>query len=340
MPKPSTVFVCQSCGSMHGKWAGRCDSCGEWNTLVEEAAGQNIVPISKRSKKGRGLDFVDLGGESADVPRLVTGLAELDRVTGGGLVPGSALLVGGDPGIGKSTLLLQAVGKLAAGGVKTAYISGEESTGQVRRRAKRLGLGWTYTHPSEVFNEMTQVMNSLNNITWDRLENQNVVMYPSLTPEDPGQPVVFSDGFPREGGRAKFTPASVIAPDETPDEEYPMILTTGRQLEHWHTGSMTRRSKVLDFIEPEAVVSMNGTDIRRMELTPGEMVQVATRRGTITLKLRQDWELPQGLVFVPFCYAEAPANALTNPQLDPVGKIPEFKFCAVKVEALLHEAAE
>lgn len=140
MPKPSSLFVCQSCGSSHAKWAGRCEACGEWNTLVEEAAGQNVVPISKRRKKGRGIDFVDLGGESKDVPRLKTGLAELDRVTGGGLVPGSALLVGGDPGIGKSTLLLQAVGRLAALGVKTAYISGEESVGQVRRRAKRLGL--------------------------------------------------------------------------------------------------------------------------------------------------------------------------------------------------------
>ena len=139
MPKPSSIFVCQSCGSVHGKWAGRCDACGEWNTLVEEAKSQNAAPAHKR-RKGRGMDFVDLGGESADVPRLRSGIAELDRVTGGGLVPGSALLVGGDPGIGKSTLLLQAVGKLAQSGLKTAYISGEESTGQVRRRAKRLGV--------------------------------------------------------------------------------------------------------------------------------------------------------------------------------------------------------
>ena len=127
MPKPSSSFVCQSCGSVHTKWAGRCDSCGQWNTLVEEITSHNERPAHKR-KKGRSLDFVDLGGESAELPRLKTGIAELDRVTGGGLVPGSALLVGGDPGIGKSTLLLQATGKLAAAGYKTAYISGEEST--------------------------------------------------------------------------------------------------------------------------------------------------------------------------------------------------------------------
>ncbi|WP_427450463.1 DNA repair protein RadA [Litorimonas sp. WD9-15] len=139
MPKPSSIFVCQSCGTVHGKWAGRCDSCGEWNSLVEEAQSQNAKPAHKR-RKGRGMEFVDLGGESPDVARLKTGIAELDRVTGGGLVPGSALLVGGDPGIGKSTLLLQATGKLAEGGFNTAYISGEESTGQVRRRAKRLGV--------------------------------------------------------------------------------------------------------------------------------------------------------------------------------------------------------
>ena len=140
MPKPSSCFVCQSCGSVHSKWAGRCDSCGEWNTLVEEITSQHSKPARKGAKKTRGIDFVDLGGESADVPRLRTGITELDRVTGGGLVPGSALLVGGDPGIGKSTLLLQAVGKLAKSGLKAAYISGEESEGQVRRRAKRLGV--------------------------------------------------------------------------------------------------------------------------------------------------------------------------------------------------------
>ena len=141
MPKPQSHFVCQSCGTVHGKWAGRCDACGQWNTLVEEAIGQlSAKSGSGRRKKGRAVDFVDLGGEAADLPRMATGITEFDRVTGGCLVTGSALLVGGDPGIGKSTLLLQATGRLAALGLKTAYISGEESTGQVQRRARRLGL--------------------------------------------------------------------------------------------------------------------------------------------------------------------------------------------------------
>ncbi|PHR54487.1 MAG: DNA repair protein RadA [Robiginitomaculum sp.] len=139
MGKIVNIFVCQSCGTVHGKWAGRCDSCGQWNTLVEEVPAQN-APKSGKRKKTRGIDFVDLSGTSADVPRIDTGIEELNRVTGGGLVPGSALLIGGDPGIGKSTLLLQACGTMAKRGVKTAYISGEESIAQIRRRAKRLDM--------------------------------------------------------------------------------------------------------------------------------------------------------------------------------------------------------
>ncbi len=142
MGKPLNIFVCQSCGTIHGKWAGRCDSCGQWNSLVEEITAQN-KPKSGLRKKSRGIEFVDLAGISKDVPRIDTGIAELNRVTGGGLVPGSALLIGGDPGIGKSTLLLQACGAMASAGVKTAYISGEEATAQIRRRAKRLGLADT-----------------------------------------------------------------------------------------------------------------------------------------------------------------------------------------------------
>ena len=142
MAKISNIFVCQSCGGVHTKWAGRCDSCAEWNTLVEEVTAQKPTAAAKR-KKGRGLTFVDLSEETPELPRMVTGISEFDRVTGGGLVPGSALLVGGDPGIGKSTLLLQAMAKLAQSGLKVAYISGEEATAQVRRRAVRLGLAQT-----------------------------------------------------------------------------------------------------------------------------------------------------------------------------------------------------
>jgi len=197
--------------------------------------------------------------------------------------------------------------------------------------AKRLGLSWTYTHPSQVFAEMSLSMKSLSNITWDRLEEQNAVTYPSLSPEDPGQPIVFGDGFPRTNGRAKFTPASVIAPDEAPDDDYPMIMTTGRQLEHWHTGSMTRRSKVLDAVEPEANCSLHPSTLRKLGVEPGGMVTLSTRRGSITIMARADRAVSPDMVFVPFAFVEAAANVLTNPAVDPYGKIPEFKFAAVKV---------
>jgi formate dehydrogenase major subunit len=197
--------------------------------------------------------------------------------------------------------------------------------------AKRLGLNWTYTHPREVFAEMKINMASLNNITWERLEKA-AVTYPSLTPDDPGQPIVFGDGFPRAGGRAKFTPASVIAPDETPDADYPFILITGRQLEHWHTGSMTRRATVLDAMEPEANCSLHPRTLRKLGVEPGGMIRLTTRRGTVTVMARADRAIAEDNVFLPFAYVEAAANLLTNSALDPFGKIPEFKFSAVRVE--------
>ncbi len=131
-------FVCQQCGSSFPRWMGRCDACGAWNSLIEEAAPES-APKGLGSKRGRKLEFVGLEGKSAQQPRTKTGIAEFDRVCGGGLVPGSAILVGGDPGIGKSTVLLQVAAALASG-IGCAYISGEESIDQLRLRAARLGL--------------------------------------------------------------------------------------------------------------------------------------------------------------------------------------------------------
>ncbi|WP_380055628.1 formate dehydrogenase subunit alpha [Falsihalocynthiibacter sp. SS001] len=206
--------------------------------------------------------------------------------------------------------------------------------------AKRLGLNWTYTHPKQVFAEMALNMESLANITWDRLETENAVTYPSLSPSDAGQAIVFGDGFPRDNLRARFTPAEVIAPDEAPDAEYPMILTTGRQLEHWHTGSMTRRSVVLDAVEPEANCSLHPKTLRALGVEAGEFVQLTTRRGTVQLMARADRAVAEDMVFLPFAFVEAAANILTNPAIDPYGKIPEFKFAAVRVEKAQEIAAE
>ena len=210
----------------------------------------------------------------------------------------------------------------------------------VAELARRCGLDWRYGHPRDVFAEMTQVMPSLDNITWDRLEGENAVTYPSLSPTDPGQSIVFGDGFPRADGRARFTPASVVPPDETPDADYPMVLTTGRQLEHWHTGSMTRRASVLDAVEPEANCSLHPSTLRKLGVAPGGMVRLSTRRGSVELMARADRAVSPDMVFLPFAYVEAAANLLTNPALDPVGKIPEFKYAAVKVEAGTVLAAE
>ncbi len=208
--------------------------------------------------------------------------------------------------------------------------------------ARGIGLDWDYKHPSEVFDEMAKCMPSLENITWERVDREDSVTYPCDAPDKPGNEIIFAETFPTTSGRARMVAADVSPPDELPDEQYPFVLTTGRMLEHWHTGSMTRRSTSLDALEPEAVAGLNAYDMRKLGIAPGDFIRVVTRRGEVLLRARQDREVAEGMVFIPFCFAEAAANLLTNPQLDPFGKIPEFKFCAAKVEPvkMAAEAAE
>jgi formate dehydrogenase major subunit len=201
----------------------------------------------------------------------------------------------------------------------------------IQQIAVKLGLDWGYTHVSQVFDEMRHTMPSIGGITWERLERENAVTYPCTNEGDPGQPVVFTDHFPRDGGRARFVPADIIPADERPDAEYPMVLITGRQLEHWHTGSMTRRTAVLDAIEPDPVALVHPLDLAAMGGAPGDVITIASRRGEVVLYARADDSSPRGAIFVPFCYYEAAINKLTNAALDPFGKIPEFKYCAVRV---------
>ncbi|MFM9939159.1 MAG: formate dehydrogenase subunit alpha [Hyphomicrobiaceae bacterium] len=211
----------------------------------------------------------------------------------------------------------------------------------IQHLAQRVGLPWAYKDVSEVFAEMGKVMPSLNNISWARLLKEDAVTYPCDAPDKPGNEIIFAQSFPTASGRAKIVPTELRAPDELPDAEYPMVLTTGRMLEHWHTGSMTRRASTLDALEPEAIAGLNPRDLDKMGVAPGGLVTVATRRGTLTLKARADRDVAEGMVFIPFAFAEAPANMLTNPQLDPFGKIPEFKYSAARVEkAVVAEAAE
>jgi len=202
----------------------------------------------------------------------------------------------------------------------------------IQELAQRIGLTWNYGHISDVFAEMTKVMPSLANITWQRLEREDAVTYPCAAPDQPGSEIIFATSFPTASGRARIVPTDLVPPSELPDDEYPMVLTTGRMLEHWHTGSMTRRAKTLDALEPEAVAGLHPRELDRLGIRAGERITVATRRGTITLKARADRDVAEGMIFIPFAFAEAPANMLTNPQLDPMGKIPEFKFCAARIE--------
>jgi len=202
----------------------------------------------------------------------------------------------------------------------------------IEQIARRLGLPWNYGHVSEVFDEMRHTMPSIGGITWDRLEREHAVTYPCEKEGDPGDPVVFVDHFPREEGKARFVPADIIPAAERPDAEYPMVLITGRQLEHWHTGSMTRRASVLDALEPDPTALVHPLDLAAMGAQPGDLITIESRRGAVSLYARADAGTPRGAVFVPFCYYEAAINKLTNAALDPFAKIPEFKYCAVRVQ--------
>jgi formate dehydrogenase major subunit len=183
-----------------------------------------------------------------------------------------------------------------------------------------------------VYEEMRQAMHAaISGITWERLQRESSVTYPCQGADDPGQPTVFIDRFDTPDGRVKLVPADIIPANERPDADYPFVLITGRQLEHWHTGSMTRRASVLDAIEPMATASMCGADLTALRLQAGDVITVQSRRGAVALHVRRDDGTPQGAVFIPFAYYEAAANLMTNAALDPVGKIPEFKYCAVAV---------
>jgi formate dehydrogenase major subunit len=201
--------------------------------------------------------------------------------------------------------------------------------------ARQLGLPWDYgtgdAAAALVFDEMRRTMPSIAGITWQRLEKEHSVTYPCEKEGDPGTSVVFTESFPTPTGKARFVPADIIPADERPDADYPMVLITGRQLEHWHTGSMTRRSGVLDSIEPDPVALLHPQDLITLGAKPGDLITIASRRGKVTLYARADDSSPHGAVFVPFCYYEAAINKLTNSALDPFGKIPEFKYCAVHV---------
>ena len=314
-----------------------------WNTELDPEPGLTVVEIMNAAKKQQIRGMYIMGENPAmsdpDVDHAREAMAALDHC------------VVQDIFLTETAYLADVVLPATAWPEKVGTVTNTDRMVQLGRKAidspgdarpdfdllvelgQRMGLDWQYSHPREVFNEMRECMDSIAGITWDRLERESSVTYPCVKEGDPGDPVVFIENFPTATGRGKFVPADLISAAERPDGDYPMVLITGRQLEHWHTGSMTRRSTNLDYIEPEPVASMHPLDLEAMGVEPGGTLTIASRRGEISLYARADDGTPRGAVFVPFCYYEAAANMLTNPVLDPFGKIPEFKYCAVKVTA-------
>src|SRR5699024_238357 len=198
----------------------------------------------------------------------------------------------------------------------------------IQELARRIGLDWNYAGTEDVFNEIRQASDNMAGITWQRLQEEDAIVWPCREEGDPGEPIMFTDGrFNRPNGRALFVPCEIVEPDERPDDEYPYVLLTGRQLEHWHTGSMTRRASVLDAIEPDPVCYLCPEDRQQLGVEPGEMVTLETRRGRIAAYARADSKIARSHVFMAFCYYEAAVNLLTNPTLDPEAKIPSLKYC-------------
>jgi len=202
----------------------------------------------------------------------------------------------------------------------------------IQEIAARLGLSWDYEDANAVFEEMRNLMPSHLGISHARLDREGAVTYPAKFDALPGQEVLFDDGFPTPNRKATLVPAIPGPPDEPTDDDYPFVLTTGRLLEHWHTGAMTRRAQVLDTLEPGPTISLNPADVKTLGLDPDGPAKLTTRRGTVTAPIRIDTTTPVGVVFLPFAFVEAAANLMTNPALDPFGKIAELKYCAVRVE--------
>jgi formate dehydrogenase major subunit len=198
--------------------------------------------------------------------------------------------------------------------------------------ANRIGLGWDYASPREIFEEIVAVMPSYTNLSYDNL-GLSGKLYPNPDPtRTDGTVVMFGEKFNTQDGLAHLVPAEWLPAKELPSDEYPMILSTGRLLQHWHTGSMTRRSYALDAISPRPEVYIHPDDAAELGLADGEPARVTSRRGTIVLATRFSYRESRGSCFIPFHFREAAANLLTIDEIDPFGKIPEFKFCAVRIE--------
>ena len=316
-----------------------------WGTKLDPSPGLTVVEIMKAAAAGRIRGLYVMGENPAmsdpDLNHTCAAIAKLDT------------LVVQDIFLTETAGLADVVLPASSFFEKTGTFTNTDRTVQLGRRvfdppgearldleiiqqmAARLGLDWSYSGPDagvrEVYEEMRSVMPSIAGIGWERLNAEHAAVYPCTAPGDPGQPVVFADSFPTEDGRGIFRRTHLQFSSERPDSEYPFVLITGRLLEHWHTGAMTRRSLALDRLEPDAAVAVHPDDLVELGISEGAPVVVRSRRGAITLQAVGTSDVPRGSVFIPFCFNEAAANKLTNPELDPFGKIPHFKYCAVSV---------
>ena len=195
---------------------------------------------------------------------------------------------------------------------------------------KKMGnSGFDFAHPSQIMDEIAMLTPSYGGISYRRLE-EGGLQWPCPTPEHPGTPILHTQQFTR--GKGRFIPLEYKPPMELPDKNYPLVLTTGRSLYHFHTGTMTRKVEGLNVLKPEGTVEISPEDASKLGIADDDMVKVSSRRGKVTARAKVTEASPAGVVFMTFHFAESPANILTNPALDPVAKIPEYKVCAVRVE--------
>jgi formate dehydrogenase major subunit len=202
----------------------------------------------------------------------------------------------------------------------------------IQEISNRIGLPMDYASTSEIFDELVSVMPNYEGLAYDNLGDVGK-LYPNPDPENyDGTIVLFTDKFDTDDGLSHLVPAEWMPAKELPSEDFPFVLNTGRLLEHWHTGSMTRRSYALDTISPQAQVYLHPEDAAEMGVGEGDFVRVSSQRGSIEIAARISHRETRGSCFIPFHFREAAANLLTTDEIDPFGKIPEFKFCAVRVE--------
>jgi len=198
--------------------------------------------------------------------------------------------------------------------------------------ASRLGMKWHYETPEDIFEEIALLTPSYAGISYRRLEEEGGLQWPCPDSGHPGTPYLHEGKFSR--GKGLFTPVEYRPPAEQPDEQYPLLLTTGRNLFHYHTGTMTRRSNGINAFKPEETVQISPDDASRLGIDEGDLVEIASRRGNLKARAAVTEQVPAGMIFMTFHFHETPANLLTNNAVDPVAKIPEFKVCAVKVEKI------